>query len=370
MVGRADDPSALFYNPAGITQLPGIQVMTGLTAIAPSTDVVAEGKTTSSKDNVWLAPHFYTTFQFSDRLWFGLGVFTPFGLGTEFDKNWPGNLVSYNAVIESLNINPNVAIKLTDTLSIAAGLDAVWLDLDLENRIGLGSLGSTDQTLTGDTFGYGFNLAARYQPCDWVALGVAYRSEVSENIDGHASFSRQVAIPGYLDLVDKDATGTLKLPDMVFMGVTFYPTPKFSFEVGAIWTRWSTYKELTIVYDTPISSGVSSVTRQKFWHDTWRFQTGAEYKAANWLDLRVGYDFDEEPVNSKYADYLVPANNRHLFSVGPGFHWNNWSLDLSYTYLLITDRTVTDSATKNFINPSVFENGDAQLLGLTVGYKF
>lgn len=370
MVGRADDPSALFYNPAGITQLPGLQMMAGFTAITPSTDVEIGGKSYGSKDNVWLAPHFYTTYQFSDKLWFGLGLFSPFGLGTEFEKGWPGSANNYNAVIQSVNINPNIAIKLTDKLSIAAGFDAMWFDLKLENRaLDLGpQLGYADQTLSGDSFGYGCNIGARYQLFDWMALGLSYRSQITQNVSGTATF--EGPLKTLLHFTDTDVDGSIRLPDMFFMGITFYPTPDFSFEVGAVWNRWSTYDSLTINYADALPNGATSVTVKKNWHDTWRFQTGAEYKAAKWLDLRVGYDFDEEPVNSTYADYLVPANNRHLFSFGPGFHWNNWSLDLSFTYLLITDRTVTSSLSPGFVNPSEFENGNAQLYGMSIGYKF
>ena len=97
----------------------------------------------------------------------------------------------------------------------------------------------------------------------------------------------------------------------------------------------------------------------KDWHDTWRFQTGVEYKVLPGLDLRAGYIYDEEAINSQYADYLLPSNNRHYFSLGPGFHWDKWSLDLSYTYVLIEDRDVTHSLSTGYANPSYLRDGTA-----------
>lgn len=372
LVGRADDPSALFYNPAGITQLEGIQLMAGLTAIIPSTDVRFLGASFGTKDNVWLAPHLYGTYQFSDRLWFGLGVFSPFGLGTEFDHDWPGRFNNFNAVIQTLNINPNVALKLTDRLSVAAGFDAMWFDLKLEQSVAdLSAIGAgiVDQDLTGSTFGYGFNLAAHYRACDWLRLGVSYRSQVKQNIEGSVKFSPNVKF-GPFNFVNMDASGTITLPDELFLGATFYPMPNLSLEIGAVWTRWSRYNELSITYEQPIVGPVSQVTREKQWNDVWRLQFGVEYKVCDWLDLRAGYVFDEEPSDSRFADYLVPANDRHLFNFGPGFHWGNWTTDLSYTYLLIDDRDVGHSESTGFINPSEFRNGHAHLIGVSVGYKF
>lgn len=139
-VGRADDPSALFFNPAGVTQLPGTQVMAGATFIMPKTDVTtqaysgAPGVTTTSESNV-APPHLYLTYQATDRVWLGLGVFSPFGLGTEFNSSWPGRYNSYNAVIQTMTINPNIAFKLNDRLSMAIGLDFMYFKLKLEQMV-------------------------------------------------------------------------------------------------------------------------------------------------------------------------------------------------------------------------------------------
>ncbi|HOW96889.1 MAG TPA: outer membrane protein transport protein, partial [Kiritimatiellia bacterium] len=139
MAGSADDASALYCNPAGITQLEGVQVMGGMTLIAPSTKVTtmtpAGSVTTETEENLWIPPHLYATWEASDRVWLGFGMYSRFGLGTEFDENWPGRYNSYYARIRSIELNPNIAYKVNDKFSIAAGLNATWFELKLEQAI-------------------------------------------------------------------------------------------------------------------------------------------------------------------------------------------------------------------------------------------
>ncbi len=387
LVGRADDPSAVFYNPAGITQLPGLQFMGGSIMIAPSTDVKTIGnrlnpfsrqEITSQMDgHVWFPPHLYLTYQINNSLWFGFGLFTPFGLGTEFDGDWPGRFNSYKAIIQTLNINPNIAWKINDQLSVAAGLDVMWFDLELRNKIafplGQGRFTEIDQRLIGDSFGVGGNVGIRYQPFDWMAIGVSYRSQMTQDVDGKADFTKEITLPRFFD--DTGASGSITLPDNVFMGVAFYPTKDLSIEVGAFWTNWSTFKKLTIDYDQPIvpalpgSRAVSSVTREKNWEDTWRIHGGIEYKVNPYLDLRMGYEYDMEPSPDEHVDYLIPANDRHLFGFGTGLHWCGWNLDLSYMYLLVEDRNVEARLSEGILN-SKFQGGDAHLVGFSLSHKF
>ncbi|MFP5213153.1 MAG: OmpP1/FadL family transporter [Acidobacteriota bacterium] len=360
LVGRADDASALFYNPAGITQLPGLQIMGGFTAIAPKTDVVIGGVSHESLDNIWTPPHFYTTYQFTDRMWLGLGMFSQYGLGTEFESTWPGRFNNYKAIIQSLTFNPTMAFKISDKLSLAAGVDVVWFDLELRQFI-RGT--NVDQTLAGDSTGYGYNLALHYKPCDYARIGISYRSQVTQEVVGDADFTPNTLFR------DSGVEGSVTLPDMLFLGVTIYPMDRLSLEVGGVFTHWATFDELTILYDTPLPTGATRATSPKNWHNTWRFQFGAEYKTTDWLDLRVGYSYDEEPVPDSTVDYIVPANDRHLISFGPGFHWNNWTLDLSYTYLIIEERDVQARTTSSIFD-SKFEDGHAHMFGASVGYKF
>lgn len=383
LTGSADDASAVFYNPAGITQLEGVHLMAGATFINPSADIstinpyTGQETSTSSDSNWWVPPHLYATYQFNDKVWFGLGVFSRFGLGTEFDQDWAGRYNNYNAVIKTVSVNPNVALKLSDKWSIAAGVEAMYFDLKLEKKIDASgqnnpdfSLADVDSSLTGDTWGWGFNLGIHFKPVDWLAFGASYRSEMKVRLDGDADFTKPTSfpLPSYL-FNDTGAQGSLVLPDEVFLGVAVWPVERLMLQAGAIWTRWSSFKELEIYFDQDPVPGSSSSVSEKDWHDTWRLTLGAEYKATDWLDLRVGYIYDQSPVPNSTIDYLVPANDRNMFSVGSGFHWRNFDLDLSYTYLIINDRNV-QGRPEDGVYDGKITDGYANLIGVSVGYKF
>jgi long-chain fatty acid transport protein len=398
MIARADDPSALFYNPAGITQLPGFQVMAGFTAVVPSTDVITTfggaSTNTGTESNSWWPPHLYATYQFNDSLYFGLGIFSPFGLGTELEESWPGRYNSYKAVIQTLSINPNVAYKVTDKLSVAGGITAQWFDLKLEKKIDptrfVGnpnfnnpniSAYDVDSSLSGDSFGYGFNFAAHYKPLDWLALGISYRSTIKQSVDGEAEFTKPTTTPIPPALFstwfnDTDVSGSINLPDELFIAACFKPFDRLTWEVGGVWTRWSTFDSLSINFDKPIVTlptvpavAISQSKTPQEWQDVWRFQTGVEYKALDWLDLRVGFIYDEEPIPDATVDYVVPANNRYVYCGGFGFHWHNWTADISYSYVDITSRQVVARQVDGVLD-SKFEDGDANLFGLSISYKF
>lgn len=384
LVGRADDPSALAYNPAGITQLDGVQVMAGFTAIRPVLDIRTVGPegdkwTTSERDALWMPPHAYATWKVNDRYSVGLGVFSRFGLGSVIDEKWPGRYNSYRAVIQAISINPNVAVKVTDRLSAAFGVEAMHLSFLKEQKINLGRINPLlpdgDGKIDADGWSGGFNLALHYQPCDYARVGLTYRGPVPMKVRGTAEFSD---IPSMVQaaglLRDSDANGKVTLPDSVALGVTLYPTEKLSVELSAMHTFWSKYKELRISYSDPVIPGpggrrLDQTVQRKHWKDVWRLGVGVEYAALDWLDLRAGYVYDQEPVRGDYIDYMVPANNRHLFNAGLGFHRNRWTLDMHYTYLMIEDRDIKARLAEG-VHKGEIKNADAHMVGLSIGYAF
>ena len=105
----------------------------------PTTDVTtktpAGSVTTESEDNTWVPPHLYGTYQVNDSVWAGVGLFSRFGLGSDFPETWPGRYNSYNAESQTVTLNPDVAYKVNDKLSLAAGLSATYFDLELDRKI-------------------------------------------------------------------------------------------------------------------------------------------------------------------------------------------------------------------------------------------
>ena len=381
-VGRADDPAALASNPAGITQLDGIQVMAGVMPIKPLMTVVADGVSyDSDDDSIFFPPHFYATWKVNDRYSVGLATFSRFGLGTKFDENWAGRYNSYEATIESMSINPNVAVKVTDNFSAAFGVEAMYLNFIQKKKLrmfdGGGALADGNAKLEADGMGYGFNIALHYQPCPYARLGLSYRSPVTMKVNGDADFSNISGTPAAIGAFkDTSASGVVTLPDSFSLGVAMYPMEKLSVEVGAVYTLWSKYDELKINFGdrlNPFDPTSDQTVSPKNWDDVWRLNIGVEYAALDWLDVRLGYVWDQSPAKDSTIDYLLPDSDRHMFSGGLGFHKDNWGLDMSYSYLMFEDRDIKGRNDKSG-NPEILDgkvkDAHAHVAGLSFTYKF
>ncbi len=379
MLGRADDPSAVAYNPAGITQLEGFQTMIGVSMVAPSGKIDTPGETTSIKTNYFFPPHAFLTYQMTDKAWLGLGLYTRFGLGTEYPDDWPGRYNTQFTRVQSLSLNPNIAYKLTDSLSLALGAEVMWFDFYQEKAIvnplapGLRAA-DIDAELDGDSYGFGGNVALHYRPNDTWAVGLTYKSRVKHTIEGDAKFKNS-PLPGFFE--NTSAEGDITLPDSFGAGIMFRPHQKVSLEANAIYTLWSTYDELKIKFGDPLNplNPASDVTSaDKKWRDVWRFQLGAEYDLNDLVDLRLGYVFDQIPDRDKYADYMTPTSDRHIITTGVGFSWEKLNLDLSYSYLWFENRSIEarDSNGDGFtdILDSRFKDGHTHLAGVSISYRF
>lgn len=144
-------------------------------------------------NHTFAAPNLYITYQTTDRLWLGLGTFTRFGLGVESPQTWSGRYNSYYSEVKSFEINPNIAYKLTykltDKLSLSAGFSAMYFDVKLQKKIP-GYLfkieDDIDQKFSGYSLGYGWNIGAHYQVTNWMAVGISYRSQIKQSVDGTA----------------------------------------------------------------------------------------------------------------------------------------------------------------------------------------
>ncbi len=153
-----------------------------------------------------------------------------------------------------------------------------------------------------------------------------------------------------------------------------YPADKLSVELGTTYTLWSKYDDLTIDFGDSVifKPGVGLIDQtssKKNWNDVWRFNIGVEYAAVDWLDLRLGYVFDQTPVPDGTIDYMLPDSDRHVFSSGLGVHWDNWNVDVNYSYIKFMDRDI-DARPADFVYEGEVKDAGAHVTGLSIGYKF
>lgn len=167
-----------------------------------------------------------------------------------------------------MNLNPTLAVKITDWLAAGAGLDIMYFNFALKRVLPLPLLGPQTLNLKGDTWGGGFNLGLHLKPLDYLSLGVSYRSQVREQVDGPARFRP-------VNTLDAKASGSIILPDTIFAGIMVRPLDKLSVEWGIIWTRWSLFRNFDLKFDNVLGT----LSERKNWYDTWRGQLGVEYRA-------------------------------------------------------------------------------------------
>ena len=364
-------PSVLYNNPAAMTALDGTQFEAGVTLINPHatvTTLVAPGVEPANKADSkwWTPPHAYVTHQFNDKVWMGLGMFSRYGLGIDFEDDWPGRYNVQEATIQSLDINPSVAFKVLDNLSLSAGFRAEWFDFEMYKAIPTGVPGVDPDLqlhLAGDDWGIGYNLSAFYQATEWLSFGLAYESEIDQEVDGDYTVKSPLATVG-----SGKGGGDITTPSILRFGVSAKATEKLTVNAGLVYTMWSSYDALVIEFNPALLGLYPVVPSEKDWDDVMRYQLGVEYALDETWALRAGYIFDETPDPDAHVDYIVPANDRHLVSLGVGYKQNDFFCDLAYTYLYIVDRDITGRPDDGVFTGE-YKDGDAHMIGVSVGYK-
>ena len=376
VVGRAKDASTVYHNPANMTRLPGVNTLIGVTIIAPDGDVTYKdtGRQYSLNNASFTAPHAYATYQMDERWWLGVGIYSPFGLGTDYKRGWRGEYNNAGTDIMTISLNPNVAFQATDNLSLALGFQVMYFDLSM--RKNLSSLGLLSQygvdmnklNIEGDSIGYGWNAALAYDITDDLSFGLVYRSRVKQHVSGDATLDGSGALAPMFGLPAKsDASGDITLPESVTAGLNYQATERLELGVVAIYTGWSTYERLDMRFKDGLGPLGNRNRTEKDWDNVWRYGVGADYALGGPWSLQAGYVYDQCPIKTQSADFLLPAGNRNLFSLGVCYDEDDWTLQAGYTYLIVK---TTHYLAPDTGMPVKFENGDAHMLALSVGKKF
>ena len=382
MVARADDASAVAYNPAGLTQVEGTQIMGGLAAVALNLDISTDQTWTTNSHQVWPIPHFYLSHQLNDKFWAGLGMFTRWGLGHSYPDGWAGSSLAgqrpggAGTALKSITmltstINPTVAYKLNDVWSVGAGVSYTWGYLSLNNQAYFGGDHIGDLRIhseNGRSFGYNLAVHAKFNE-QWSA-GLTYRSHERMKFNGSFRGRGQVpTVSGPIDasLMNSRGKATIVLPDVITLGVAYKPTDKLSFEADVAYTVWSRWRNLQVDFFNP---STPDINQQKNWRDTWALSFSAEYWALDWLALRAGILYETSPLNGEaYHDYFIPTNGRLQYSAGLGLKYENWTLDFSYCYMQEKEVNLMNGGTAETV-AGKFGNGYDHTFCLTLGYKF
>lgn len=343
-----DDPSTIYFNPAAMTQLSGVQTSVGGVALFASAHQTNRGTYRSIPgstarvpvggndggnpfESVIPIPSFYASAQVTDRLWVGLGVNAPFGLKLEYDDGFFGRYDSLYTDLKTYNIQPSAAYKLTDNLSIGGGVDVQYVKATLTNALPqLSPLATTDgfASLKGDDWSIGWNAGLFYTTGD-TNWGVHYRSGVSHKLAGTQTVSGLVG-PIAAGNGDFAATAPLNLPDIATIAMMHKLTPKLRAMVTAKWYNWSRFKGIAV------TSAAGTTNKELDYRDSYSVSAGGEYDVSPALTLRAGTMFDRSPTNPQHLTTRVPDGDRVWLTGGATFNISSAAaLNLSYAHTFV-----------------------------------
>ncbi len=374
----ADHVTTIYYNPAGLSGLEGIQISAGATVIAPRTSfrnlspLASEGEKFNMKKQEFLAPNFFGSYQVADGFTVGVGVYAPFGLGTEWEQNWVGRGESIEANIRTLFANPAIGYELPDfgigEIKLGAGLQVAFFgEVSLSRAIRQftpEASFSLDGELNEPAFG--FNAGILYSPIEDLTLGFTYRSEVKTEFEGTGSFRD---LPGRV-LVPVEGSAEIDLPASWVAAVNVKPMEGLTVEADYVWWGWSSYDELRIEFNEPVPVlGITETVSERNYEDSWQIRVGAEYSELplEILTVRAGIAYDKNPIKEKYVDPTLPDANRWLFSGGVTLTVTDY-LDIDASYIFIRAKQRRVEGTESGID-GVY-NTHANLPGLGATLKF
>lgn len=406
------DASTIYANPAALTRLSGWQFSGVLDHVRPNvrfTDagsvislpgsgfkpvaISKAGDTSDPAGDAWV-PHLYGAYKASDTLAFGLGIFVPSGAKLDYRPDWGGRYNLNSVELKSLAFNPNVAWKLNDKLSLAAGLSLEYMHGHLQRAVPYGSVyaagllaaahkaaeagapglalqlqqqatqvfgnaafdGGID--IKGSDWGLGANLALLWEADEKTRFGIAWRSSVAHKLKGSADWSQPANLPAEvlaaatgkpydghtkLDHNDSGASLSVKTPDSLSFQAFHQYNSKFAVMAEATWYRQSLLDTLRIDFDSTTAPSITA----EHWKDVWRLSLGGNYRVNDQLMLRAGVSLDRSPVQSAYRSPALPDSDRSWLAMGANYQLNAaTSIDLAFGYIKLKDAPMqaTDDA--------------------------
>ncbi|WP_055126774.1 OmpP1/FadL family transporter [Pseudomonas mediterranea] len=378
----ADDASTVFGNPAGMSRLKRQQVTGGLAAIDASSDISdASGSRTGSNDGDMVpftaVPMGYYVKPIDDQWAFGLGVYAPFGLITDYENGFQGRNFGSNSEVKVVTFQPTISYAFNDKVSIGFGPTINRLSGKLESALTTPfSPNDGNVKIKGDDIGYGYNIGLLVQATDTTRVGLTYHSKVKYKLDGHTEVTPGAGTPPIALAAGRyDASLDITTPESVDFSVTQDISDAWKVYAGSTWTRWSRLKDITVNNDVTGGGGLNpllfgTITEEQNWHDTWAYAIGTSYQLNKQWVLRTGLTFDQSPANNTDRSPRIPTGDRTIFSLGAGWSpTDDLTIDVAYSYLKEEKVNVNRTNALGQAYSAEYENS-ANGFGVGATYRF
>lgn len=355
----AEDNSYAYYNVAGLTRQKGTQLTMGGTYIAPKATAKhvrdAQGNRDADVQNVVhaaVSPNITVSHQINDKWFIGLAGNSPFGMITKYDHEWIGKDHGVTSDVKTATFTPMTAYKVTDELSLGAGVQIQYLWAHLTG--GASSKGVGRVAEDGNDLALGYQLGGMYELNDRTRFGVGYRSEIKHKIKGKMKSSNSELPapygPGIDALLNQNIKVELDTPAMLSLGAYHDINERWSIMAEYQRVFWSSFQDLTFVSrsgnNAPGKDYIASVSEK--WRDTNFYALGTSVMLDEQWKLRLGVAYDQSAVKLQHRTPRIPDSDRFWMSAGLGYQYNeNLSFNLAYTYIAARKARLDTSLTGN-----------------------
>tara|TARA_R100000027_G_scaffold7932_4_gene6005 strand:+ start:34096 stop:35373 length:1278 start_codon:yes stop_codon:yes gene_type:complete len=353
-----DDASAVTENPANLADFEKTEVLLAPAFVYFTNEVeYSNGQKAKSDDPLKFLPNAFVVFPTSnEKLVIGLGVSVPFGLGAEWEQTGafaPGGILRYTAPYSSelltVRINPNVAYRVNESVSIAGGLDLMYSRLKLEQffpPVGLAGLQLVSAETVAETdmdgWGVGANLAVTWDVTEKDRLVATWRSEIPVDYSGDGSIGNLTPEAQALGFTENgDAHTEITFPQIFGLGYGRKITEALVAEVQFEWVGFSSFDELNLDFgqNTALFGGNNVI--QQDWKDSYTLGLSLRYDFGDGLRLHGSYQYFESPIPDNTLSTTIPDADQNAFTVGLTKKWEMWYVGFGYSYVLYEDRTTT-----------------------------
>jgi len=335
----AEDASTIYYNPAGMTRLKGKNVSAGVNYINleakfkdKGSTVLANGAQSIDGGDDGLVPNGYFSYQLNDQWFAGVGVSVPYGQRTNYPSSWKGSYTAMDTDIQSINVNPSIAFKVNDAVSLGFGVDYQFFKATYSTNVSFSAPLGNVLKIQGSTKSWGWNTGALFNLSDATRVGISYRSKIKHKIDSGNWSTSNASGPASLNI---------ELPDTWIISAVHKLNDKWELLADVSQQGWSSIPKLVI--NTPGWAGGNVQTKQYNWKDTTRLALGANYQYTDQVKLRVGIATDEGVVDDAHRTARLPDADRIWYSFGVQYKpTKDSAVDLAYTYVKANKATVSD----------------------------
>ncbi len=361
VVAQADNPAAIYYNPAGMTQLEGkLNVSLGASAIQPFTTYKDNsGNKTDMRRQIFTVPNVFAVSNFGlEKFAFGVGETSDWGTGTYWAEDSFSKYVATKSDYNTNNLMLTAAYEINDNLSVGVSADYVKSYVNKKkklNQVLVGGTNDGDFQLKGrDNSAWGYRISTLYKLNKRHSFGFMYRSPIDVKYKGKIymdGLEGAYATAAYFggSSYETEITSKSTLPQSILLGYCYKPDDKWRFEFDMEWMDWSTIQEEKIDYPSESNATRLSVLNSgnptpKDWHSTFSYALGTEYKVNDFLKLRGGYFYHKTPIPQANFDTALPDATSNSVTVGAGINLNkNTTIDFAYAAMFFAKRKIDNN---------------------------